>query len=80
MAVQLTMKELHQIHAFHSDTLAYRADVPEASVMAMLNNQPVPQKDAEKVLRALSEQHNRYYTLANVSVNLESQPVQERGR
>ena len=75
MPVQLTMKELHQLHAFHSDTLAYRASVPEEAVTAMLNNHPVQQEHAQKVLQALSSQYNRHYTLSNVRVSLLKEQV-----
>lgn len=73
--VQFSMKELRTLHAFHSDTLAYRASVPEQSVIAMLNNQPVPQEHAQRVLLALSRQTGRHYTLANVSVMLKGQTI-----
>lgn len=68
----LTMKQLHQIHAFHSDALAYRASVPEASVVAMLNQQPVLKEHALKVLQALSTQTGRYYTFSNVDFVLQT--------
>lgn len=74
--VQFSMRELRTLHAFHSDTLAYRASVPEASVVAMLNNLPVTKEHAEKVLLALSRQTGRHYTLANVAVILRSLPVE----
>lgn len=54
MPIQFSMKELHTLHAFHPDTLAYRANVYEVIIIAMLNNEPVPQIEAKKVLAALS--------------------------
>lgn len=71
----LTMKKLHQMYAFHPDTLAYRANVPEAIVVAMLKDLPVPQEYAEKVLSTLSNQTGQPYTLHNVSVVLRSHKI-----
>lgn len=76
MPVQFSMKELRTLHAFHTDTLAYRANVPESIVVAMLNNHPIPLSEAKKVLAALSIQYNRYYTLSNVSVKLLEEQAQ----
>lgn len=63
-----TLKDLQRLFAFHADTLAYRANVPEAIVVAMLNNQPVPEEQAEKVLQALSRQFQQVYNLSNVEI------------
>lgn len=71
--VAFSFREVQKIHAFHTDTLAYRAGVSETLITEMLNNQPVEQKEAEKVLRALSAQYNRHYTLSNVQLSLKSQ-------
>lgn len=76
MPIQFSMKELRTLHAFHPDTLAYRANVSESIVTAMLNSQPVPKAEALKVLAALSTQFNRYYTLSNVRVKLLEEQVQ----
>lgn len=64
--IQVSMKELQILHAFHSDTLAYRANVPESVVKAMLQNKPVSLEHAHQVLQALSLQTGCYYTLSNV--------------
>lgn len=71
--VQFTLQELRILHAFHTDTLAYRANVPEEIVINMLNNQPIPQEHARKVLLALSKQYGRYYTQANVFVQVSAE-------
>lgn len=70
MPVQFSMKELRTLHAFHTDTLAYRASVPEQIVIDMLKDQPVCRRQAEKVLLALSNQTGRHYTFSNVNVTL----------
>lgn len=68
--VTMNFRHIQRIHAFHADTLAYRAGVSETLVTAMLRDQPVRQEEATKVLRALSIQYNRHYTLANVEVKV----------
>lgn len=73
MPVQFSMNELRRLHAFHTDTLAYRAKVSESVVVAMFKDQPVPLTEAKKVLQALSVQFNRHYTLSNVKVAVQSE-------
>jgi len=64
---------------FRSDTLAEKAEVPEAIVLTMFRDEPVTRSVAERVLAALSSVLGGNYTLDTVKVNLVREGSKQKG-
>ena len=67
---RLFFMDLWMEHRFRVDLVARLAGVPDETIFTMLSYQPVGQKEAQKVLAALSALYHREYTLFTVSVRL----------
>jgi len=66
-----TFKDLHESHAFDLATLATDAGVPFAVIDMLLENTPIPKKEAGRILETVSRETGQDYGLHNVDVKLE---------
>lgn len=70
IALLPTFQELHTAHHFNLAKLAMHAGVPFTTLNKMLNDHPVPLRDARLVLQMASRLSGQNYTLKNVDVQL----------
>lgn len=68
---------LYLRHGFTSALIDIQASVPAGTTDAMMQNFPVLQKHAERVLAALSVRTGKNYSLSNVTVDLINVEVQD---
>ena len=68
--VPVSLSELYLRHGFTTPLLDIRAGVPSGTTDRMIQNIPVRQEHAERVLEALSGQTGQHYSFSNVTVNL----------
>ena|SRR2546429_356385 len=70
VALLPTFQNFHCLHQFDLAILSTVSGVSFDIIGMMLNNEPVPMKDARSVLQAASQQTGQRYTVTNVDVKL----------
>jgi hypothetical protein len=70
VAILPTFQEFHALHQFDLPILSSTSGVSFDLIRMMLRFEPVPAKEARRVLQAASQQTGQHYTLENVDVPL----------
>jgi hypothetical protein len=71
-----TFQELHTTHNFDLATLSTHSGVPLTTLDMLLNDQPIPTRDARLVLQMASRLTGQDYTLETVDIKLTDGSVQ----